>query len=276
MKSCFWSVVTVSVSLGFVAACGGSQDDVTWAEGSASPEAAEVEAEDAAEVAPGAVEQLHQFDVAGTRYTILAVDGELSTSFNRSPGAPIARVVSTGGEKLTLLEMFKALQPQGVPHQRLVDDHLAQVEWLEREDTSIHEAVVELTSTVDKTLQDDCVVAAAGYTGGTFAPPHYTKSGQVTVINGTFTSARTSAGERGDMLLLACNYSTNAQTETVGFAKKTGTGSFVPQFTEAIVSGGTAGIIQNTGNGVTRYDLRGRLITTPNVPMIFGVFAEAR
>lgn len=268
------SVGAVCFSLVVGAGCGGGQEDITSFEASGWTEAAELEGGGAGEAEADSLELLHAFEVAGTSYTIISVDGELLTTFSRGAGMPIPRIVAAQGEKLTLLEMFKALQPEGEPHPRLVEDHIAQVEALGREDASVHDAVLELS--VEKTLQEDCVIAAAGYTGGTFAPPHYTKSGQVTVINGTFTSARTSAGERGDMLMLACNYSNNAQTETVGFAKKTGTGSFVPQFTASIPSGGTAGIIQNTGNGITRYDLRGRLITTPNVPMIFGVFAEAR
>lgn len=78
------------------------------------------------------------------------------------------------------------------------------------------------------------------------------------------------------MLLEACNFNAGAQTETVQFQKKTGTGPFITQFTSAIAANNANGIIQNTGNGFTRFNLRIRVTTTPNVPMVGGVFGEAR
>jgi hypothetical protein len=62
----------------------------------------------------------------------------------------------------------------------------------------------------------------------------------------------------------------------VQFQKRTGTGLFITKFTRSIAANNTEGIIQNTGNGITRFNLRMRVTTTPNVPMVCGVFAEAR
>lgn len=280
---CIANVGVVFIALGLASACSGSGeagDPSTRPGPSMGEEGAEEEgAEDVSDgVAPAQVTELHEFDVEGTHYTIIEVDGELLTTFSHQRHTPVPRVVSADGEQLTLLEMYLALQPDGVPDQRLLDDHAVQVEWLGRADASVHSASVELLTQVDKTLQDDCIVAAAGFSGGTFIAPHYTKSGTIGVLNGTFTSARASkpSGERGDMLLLACNYNANAQTETVQFAKKTGLGAFINQFSSSIVAGQTSGIIQNTGNGITRFNLRAQVTTFPNVPMILGVFAEAR
>lgn len=263
---------TIWLAFGLAMACGGTNEDL-------AATAPDTTAADSAQ--PTQAEELHAFEYAGTRYTILEVDGELLTTFSHPRYAPIPHVVAADGGELTLLEKYLAFEPGGEPDPRLVEDHARAAELLGRPDASIHAARVELLEqTVNKGLaeRDQCVTAAAGFTGGTFVAPHYTKSGEVSVLNGTFTSARAAFpnGERGDMLLLACNFNAGAQTETVEFAKKTGTGLFILQFTRNIAADNTEGIIQNTGNGITRFNLRMRVTTTPNVPMVGGVFAEAR
>ena len=71
--------------------------------------------------------RLDGVDLGGV-FTIMEVDGELLTTFSHPRQAPIPRVVSATGERLTLLETYLALQPEGVPDQRLLDDHLLAAE----------------------------------------------------------------------------------------------------------------------------------------------------
>lgn len=272
----------ITLALGMTLGCGAANEDTSEASSNSSPDIASVdpgaiESGDSDAVAASNVEVVHEFDVSGTHYTIIDADGDLLTVFSRPRYAPIAEIVAAGGEELTLLEMYTALQPEGVPDQRLVDAHIRGTQQLGRPDASIHAASLQLDPVVEKTLQDDCVTAAAGYTGGTFSAPFYTRSGLISTTNGTFTAARTSSGEKGDMLLLACNYRSTAQTETVEFHRRTlPFGFWTLDYSTTIAQGNTSGIIQNTGNGVTKYDLRAKVTTFPNAPMIVGVFAEDR
>lgn len=270
------NVGIVLIAVGLATACGSTNENLEGETSWETPDGEDTEESPAAMQA----EELHAFEVAETRFTIMEVDGELLTTFSHPRQAPVPRVVSATGERLTLLETYLALQPEGVPDQRLLDDHVLAAERLGREDASVHAGSVELISTVEKGAaeREECIIVAAGFTGGTFVAPHYTKSGEIAFLNGTFTSARPAfpQGERGDMLLEACNFNAGAQTETVQFQKKTGTGPFITQFTSAIAANNANGIIQNTGNGFTRFNLRIRVTTTPNVPMVGGVFGEAR
>lgn len=281
MKNVQIVVSTITCALGLTLGCGAANEDATEASSGNSPNTASmepgaVESADTDTVATSNVEVVHDFDVSGTHYTIIDADGDLLTVFSRPRYAPLAVVVAAGGEELTLLEMYTALQPDGVPDQRLVDAHLRGSQQLGRPDASIHAASLQLDTLVEKTLQDDCVTAAAGYTGGTFSAPFYTRSGLISFTNGTFAAARATTGEKGDMLLLACNYRSTAQTETVEFHRRTLPFGWTLDYSTTIAQGNTSGIIQNTGNGVTKYDLRAKVTTFPNAPMIVGVFAEDR
>jgi hypothetical protein len=263
---------TVFMVLGLCAACGDSENS---APADAMPaEGASVEADPVATE----VDQLHAFDVDGVHYEILAVDGDLLMNFSRPRFTPLPEVVAEDGGDLTLLELYLALQPEGVPDQRLVDAHVAQAADLGRQDAAVHAAVLVQPS-LQKSLQDDCITAAAGFTGGTFQSPFYTKSSLITAQNGTCTSARTSAGELGYMLLEVCNTAPSAQAQSVQFAKKQGIGSFITQFTTAIAANNSSGIIQNSGNHTIRFDLRAKVTTA--IPsfgarVICGTFGESR
>jgi hypothetical protein len=281
MKSIHNVGAVIAVALGLTMGCGATSEGTTGESGAASPQTADaepgtVESEGVDTVAASNVEVVHDFDVSGTHYTIIDSDGDLLTIFNRPRSAPIAVVVAANGEELTLLEMYTALQPEGVPDQRLVDAHIQGVQQLGRPDASIHAASLQLNTTVEKTFQEECITAAAGYTGGTFSQPFYTRSGLISTTNGTFNAARTAQGEKGDMLLLACNYRATAQTETVEFHRRKLPNSWTVDYSTSITQNSTSGIIQNTGNGVTKYDLRAKVTTFPNQPMVIGVFAEAR
>ena len=48
------------------------------------------------------------------------------------------------------------------------------------------------------------------------------------------------------------------------------------RLTDSLSADEANGIIQNSGNGITRFNLRSRVTTTPNAHMVGGVFAEAR
>lgn len=271
----------ITLALGLTLGCGATNEDGARSSSGNSPDTASidpsaVESGDTDAVATSNVEVVHDFEVSGTHYTIIDADGDLLTVFSRPRYAPIAVVVAAAGEELTLLEMYTALQPDGVPDQRLVDAHIRGAQQLGRPDASIHAASLQLDPIVEKTLQDDCVTAAAGYTGGTFSAPFYTRSGLISTTNGTFNAARTASGEKGDMLLLACNYRSTAQTETVEFHRRTLPFGWTLDYSTTIAQGNTSGIIQNTGNGVTKYDLRAKVTTFPNAPMVVGIFAEAR
>ncbi|HEU4580037.1 MAG TPA: hypothetical protein VFS67_17385 [Polyangiaceae bacterium] len=224
------------------------------------------------------VDALHDFETQGVQFRILDVDGELLTEFSRPAFTPLPTIAARDGQPLTLLETSLALQPEGVPDARLLEDHLARSAELGRPDASVHEARIEPPS-VAKTLQDDCIGVAAGFTGGTFVAPFYTKSSLITAQNGSCTSARTASGELGYMLLEACNFAPGALTQSVRFAKKTGFGGFVTQFTSTIAPNNANGIIQNTGNHTTRFDLRARVtsaIPSFSARVVCGTFGEAR
>jgi hypothetical protein len=273
---CIVNLGTVFAALGLYLACG-SAGDTTATDLGAAPQDAVVDTT-SEDPAASELETLHEFDAQGVHFRILAVDGELLTEFSRPRFTPLPTVVAEDGQPLTLLETYLALQPEGVPAQRLLEDHNAQAAYLGRADVSLHAAFVEPPS-VEKNLQDDCIGIAAGFTGGTFIAPHYSKGSLITTQNGTCTSARTAAGELGYMLLEVCNIAPSAQTQSVQFAKKTGTGSFVNQFTRTILAGNADGIIQNTGNRTTRFDLRAK-VTTP-IPsfaarVVCGAFGEDR
>ena len=81
MKQYIGSVTMALISLGLFSACG-AQDDVTTELESAGGALTD-------EASPASVEQLHEFDVEGTRYSIIAVDGELLTRFSRQAATPI-------------------------------------------------------------------------------------------------------------------------------------------------------------------------------------------
>jgi hypothetical protein len=274
---CIVNVGTGFAALALCLACG-SAEDITAADGPAGPQEATVDSDSAEDGVASQVDTLHEFDAEGVHFQILAVDGDLLTAFSRPRFTPLPTVVADDGEPLTLLETYRALQPEGVPAQRLLDDHIEQAGYLGRADTSVHAAFVEPPS-VEKTLQDDCINVAAGFTGGTFVAPHYSKGGLITAQNGTCTSARTAAGELGYMLLEACNIAPSAQTQTVEFARKMGTGAFITQFSHTIAANNADGIIHNTGNRTIRFNLRAKVTTA--IPsfgarVVCGTFGEDR
>ena len=273
---CILNVGTAFAALGLCLACGSAEDVSDLA---ASAEAATIDnSASAGESAASQLDVLHDFEAQGVHFRILDVDGELLTEYSRPAFTHLPTIVARDGRPLTLLETYLALQPEGVPDARLLEDQLARAAELGRPDASVHEAWIEPPS-VEKTLQDDCIGIAAGFTGGTFVSPFYTKSSLITAQNGTCTSARTASGELGYMLLEACNIAPGAVTQTVQFAKKTGTAGFVTQFTSTIAANNADGIIQNTGNHTTRFDLRAKVtsvIPSFSARVVCGTFAEAR
>ena len=278
---CIVNVGTVFAALGVCMACGSAEDVTTTEPGTAleaaAPERAAVDSASTDSLAPQ-VGLLHEFDAEGVHFRFLDSEGDLLIAFSRPHLTPLPAVRGQAGEQLTMLELYLALQPQGVPDQRLLDDHIAQSAYLGRPDASVHSAFIEPPS-VEKTLQDDCIGIAAGFTGGTFVSPFYTKGDLLTFQNDACTSARTSNGELGYMMHEACNIAPGAVNQTVEFAKKTGSfGSFIFQYSTVLGPGDASGVIQNTGNRTTRFDLRAKVTTAAsfNTRLACGTFAEAR
>ena len=279
---CIVNVGTVFAALGLCLACGSAEDVTTTEPGAALEQATPGNATPAdsagADSLAPQVGLLHEFDAEGVHFRFLDSEGDLLIAFHRPQLTPLPAVRGQQGEQLTLLEIYLALQPEGVPDQRLLDDHIAQSAYLGRPDASMHAAFIEPPS-VEKNLQDDCIGIAAGFTGGTFVSPFYTKGDLLSFQNDSCTSARSSNGELGYMMHEACNINPSAVNQTVEFAKKTGSfGSFIFQYSTVLGPGSSSGIIQNTGNRTTRFDLRAKVTTAPtfNTRLACGTFAEAR
>lgn len=273
---CIVNVCTVFAALGLCLACGSAEDVTTTDPGTVLEQAKPDDSAPAERLAPQ-VGLLHEFDAEGVHFRFLDSEGDLLIAFTRPHLTPLPAVRGQEGEPLTLLEIYLALQPEGIPDQRLLDDHIAQSTYLGRPDASVHTAFIEPAS-VEKNLQDDCIAIAAGFTGGTFVSPFYTKGDLLSFQNDVCTSARTSSGELGYMMHEACNIAPAAVNQTVEFAKKTGFGSFIFQYSTVLGPGNSSGIIQNTGNRTTRFDLRAKVTTAAsfNTRVACGTFAEAR
>jgi hypothetical protein len=271
-------VGTVFAALGLCMACVSTEDVTTTEPRTALDPATPDDGASTDRLAPQ-VGLLHEFDAEGVHFRFLDSEGDLLIAFTRPRLTPLPAVRGEEHEQLTMLELYLALQPQGVPDPRLLDDHIAQSAYLGRPNASVHTAFIEPPS-VEKNLQDDCIGIAAGFTGGTFVSPFYTKGDLLTFQNDACTSARTSNGELGYMMHEACNIGPSAVNETVEFAKKTGSaGSFILQYSTVLGPGNSSGIIQNTGNRTTRFDLRAKVtsaVPSFNARLACGTFGEAR
>lgn len=100
-------------------------------------------------VTAASVDILHEFDVQQTHYEILDVDGSLMLQFTAPLTTKPPRIEAAhGAGALTLLEMFRALQPAEQPARRLVESHTEEARVLGRSDVSVRETRIERT--VDK------------------------------------------------------------------------------------------------------------------------------
>lgn len=206
-------------------------------------------------------ETLHQFSVQGTQITFVAFEDEVMMGYQRSVLLPSVTAQPVDGEtSLTNLERFLAFQPDGVPHDKLVQDHLTTTQLQGRPDASVHAATL-VTEIQEKTLLDDCkyVIAPWLATG----PNPFIKTKNLTANGSNLTAAQSSTGDKGNMSAGACNFSSGAANgETGRFDAKLGTGAWgsVSSFTMNIND--VVGWNIN-GDNTNRRNLRVILTKTP-------------
>ena len=223
-------------------------------------------------VQPSEVSVVDSFELEGIEYTFLEVDGELGLSVSAPMDAPFPQLTGAPGSgKLTMLEIYEALQPEGIPNEKLVASHPAEALALGRVDTSVVRAQIatvqekgEFSDTINH--WPDCITAlrtAAGISGTDGVDWDHTgalvNSGNNWTITGNHLSKNLkSAG--------VCNgFSTPALNGwTFVVDKKVGAfGSWTAQFSPAknIALGALYAFYVNAS--ATAFNLRVRTITHP-------------
>lgn len=256
------------LALGLTAACG-SDAELSGASGGgaagAIAPAANVEGAaasvDDTEAPLVEAETLHQFSVQGTQVTIVSLEGEILMGYQRSVLLPAVTAEPVDGEtSLTNLERFFAFQPDGVPHDALVQDHLTTTKLQGRPDASVHAAKL-VTQIQEKTLLDDCkyVIAPWLATG----PNPFIKTKNLTANGSSLTAAQSVSGDTGNMSVGACNFTSGAGNgETGRFDAKLGSGAWGSVSTFTANANDVVGWNIN-GDNSNRRNLRVILTKTP-------------
>lgn len=218
------------LALGLTAACGSDAELNAGSTGAAGLAAAAnvdgtVDSIDDADEPLVQAETLHHFSVQGTQITFVALEDEVMMGYQRSVLLPQVTAQSLDGEtSLTNLERFYAFQPDGVPHDKLVQDHLTTTQLQGRPDASVHAAKL-VTEMQEKTLLEDCknIIAPWLATG----PNPFIKMKNLTANGSNLTAAQSVSGDKGNMSVGACNFSSGAANgETVRFDAKLASGAW--------------------------------------------------